>query len=96
MISRLRVRSDMAAGNRLSRLGELRYSRDGRTIYASALRQDGRQGIWAIPVSGGPARLVVAFDDPAVTAESFSVGPDRVYLTVSEFESDIWVAKLRW
>ena len=90
------VRSDMAAGNRLSRLGELRYSRDGRTIYASALRQDGRQGIWAIPVSGGPARLVVAFDDPAVTAESFSVGPDRVYLTVSEFESDIWVAKLRW
>jgi hypothetical protein len=39
---------------------------------------------------------VVAFDDPTVTAESFSVGPDRVYLTVSEFESDIWVAKLRW
>jgi hypothetical protein len=24
------------------------------------------------------------------------VGRDRLYLTVSDYESDIWVAKLRW
>lgn len=25
-----------------------------------------------------------------------SVGRDRLYLTVSEYESDIWMARLRW
>jgi len=25
-----------------------------------------------------------------------SVGPDRLYLTVSQYEGDIWVATLRW
>ena len=24
------------------------------------------------------------------------LGPDRLYLTVSQYESDIWVANLRW
>ena len=43
------------------------------------------------------ARLAVAFDDPAVAGSWWlSVGPDRLYLTVSEYDSDIWVATLRW
>ncbi len=52
-----------------------------------------------MPAAGGPARLVIAFDDPALIASGgglISVGPDRLYLTVSEYESDIWVAKLKW
>ncbi len=74
-----------------------KYSRDGRTIYIVATHQDGRRGVWAIPATGGPARLVVASDDPAVTAQwHISVGRDRLYLTVAEYESDIWVAKLSW
>ena len=73
------------------------YSRDGRTIYVWAVHRDGRQGIWAIPVAGGAARLVVAYDDPAFPAPIyFSVGPDRLYLTVSQYESNIWVAQLHW
>ena len=41
--------------------------------------------------------LVIASDDPALAIRGmFSVGPDRLYLTVSENESDIWVAKLRY
>jgi hypothetical protein len=28
--------------------------------------------------------------------EGFSVGRDRLYLNISEYESDIWVATLRW
>jgi hypothetical protein len=91
------LRSDLKATSRLASLGQLRYSRDGRTIYAIASRQGGPFGIWAVPVAGGPARLVVAFDDPAVvTTGSFSVGRDQLYVTVSEFESDIWVAKLQY
>jgi len=83
----------------------MRYSRDGRTIYAVAKHADGRRGIWAIPASGpGEPRLVVAFDDPALNPRpaagvwntSIGVGPDRVYLSVAEYESDIWVADLRW
>ena len=54
-------------------------------------------GVWAIPVRGGEARLVIALDDPAVTAPGYlSLGRDRLYLTVSEYESDIWVATLRY
>jgi Tol biopolymer transport system component len=74
------------------------YPRDGRTVYVGATHQDGRSGIWAITDAGrGAVRLVVAFDDPTVVPMSYiSIGPDRLYLTVSEPESDIWVAKLRF
>jgi Tol biopolymer transport system component len=73
------------------------YSRDGRTIYIAAVHRDGRRGIWAIPAAGGPARLGVAADDPSVLLTGpLSLGPDRLYLTVSEYESDIWVAKLNY
>jgi len=74
-----------------------RYARDGRTIYVQGDNRDGRSGVWAIPVAGGAPRLVIAFDDPALVATGFlSVGPDRLYLTVSQYESDIWVANLHW
>jgi len=91
-------RYDLATSNGLRRTGDVRYSRDGRTIYLGAVHQDGREGIWAVPAGGGPARLVIAFDDPAIAAVaggSISLGPDRLYLTVSQFESDIWTADLR-
>jgi hypothetical protein len=73
-----------------------RFSRDGRTLYLPAVHRDGRKGIWAVPLAGGPARQVVALDDPAFEGEWISVGRDRLYLTVSEYESDIWVARLRY
>ncbi len=40
----------------------------------------------------------MSYDDPALTnyANMVSVGRDRLYLTVAEFESDVWVAKLRY
>jgi len=74
------------------------YSRDGKTLYFDALRDDGRQGVWAVAGGGrGAARLVVAFDDPKLQGTQWiSVSKDRLYLSVAEFESDIWVAKLRY
>ncbi len=76
----------------------MRYSRDGRTIYTVGRHRDGRRGIWAIPTSGGEARLVVAANEPAAVfyIGALSVGRDRLYTAVSEFESDIWVAKLKY
>jgi serine/threonine protein kinase/Tol biopolymer transport system component len=91
------VKSDLLTRNHLTPRGVPHYSRDGRTIYNDAVDRDGRRGIWAIPVARGPARLVVAFDDPSVQfLGGLSVGPDRIYLSVGESESDIWVATLRW
>jgi Tol biopolymer transport system component len=94
-------RYDVATGNHLHWDdpidADVRYSRDGSTVYFAAEHEDGRSGVWAMPAFGGEARMVIAFDDPAVTVRGFlSVGPDRLYLTVSEYESDIWVMDLEW
>jgi dipeptidyl aminopeptidase/acylaminoacyl peptidase len=91
-------RRDLAAtrGPGALALSACGYARDGGTVFCSASR-DGRQGIWAIPVPGGEARLVVAADDPALELGAvLVVGPDRLYTTVYEYESDVWVARLRY
>jgi Tol biopolymer transport system component len=92
-------RRNVESTSRLVGWGFMKYSRNGRTIYTVATHRDGRRGVWGIPVSGGEARLVVALDDPLLAVPSqpdVAVGRDRLYLAVSEYESDIWVAKLRW
>jgi len=75
-----------------------RFAPDGKTLFLNGTHRDGRVGVWALPLQGGSPRLVVASDDPALATfwTGTSVGRDRLYLTVSEYESDIWVAKLRW
>jgi Tol biopolymer transport system component/tRNA A-37 threonylcarbamoyl transferase component Bud32 len=94
-------RLDLATGNHLALLdpagADVRYGRDGSTIYFGARHEDGRSGVWAMPARGGEARLVIALDDPSVTVPGYlSVGADRLFLTVSEYESDIWVMDLEW
>jgi len=40
---------------------------------------------------------VMASDDPALDLFGpLAVGRDRLYATLSEYESDIWVARLRY
>jgi Tol biopolymer transport system component len=73
------------------------FSLDGSKIYFLAEHQDGRRGIWSIPSDGGEATVVVAFDDPSLTVLSYlSLDAERFYLTIGEYESDIWVADLDW
>jgi dipeptidyl aminopeptidase/acylaminoacyl peptidase len=67
-----------------------RFSRDGSTMYLSAYHEDGSAGIWAIPVHGGEPSLVVESTE-LMPPFLFSVGPDHLYVTVGEHESDIWV-----
>jgi Tol biopolymer transport system component len=71
--------------------GYPRFSRDGSTIYFSAYHEDGSAGIWAVPLHGGGPSLVVESAE-LVASDQFSVGPDRLYVTIAEHESDIWVA----
>jgi Tol biopolymer transport system component len=74
-----------------------KFSRDGSRIYVVGIHDDGSRGLWWFPTDGGEPTKVVAFDDPATYAPGmFSVGPDRIYLTIAEYESDIYVMDLEW
>ena len=76
---------------------KLRFSPDGSRIYVIATDHDGSEGVWWIPVNGGGATKVVAFDDPSLTVPGFfTVGPEHLYLTIAEYESDVWVMDLEW
>jgi len=74
-----------------------KFSRDGSQIYAVATDEDEARGLWSFPSGGGEPVKVVAFDDPSTDVPGqFSVGPERIYLTIAEYESDIWVMDLEW
>ncbi len=78
-------------------LGAFRFSRDRSRIYYVATHEDGSEGVWWIPANGGDATKVVAFDDPSLTAfGNLTLGPENLYLTIAEYESDIWVMDLEW
>lgn len=74
-----------------------RFSPDGSRIYFVGTHEDGSLGVWWIPANGGNATKVVALDDPSLTvAPILTVGPENLYLTLSEYESDIWVMDLEY
>jgi Tol biopolymer transport system component len=77
------------------------FSADGSEIYFFRRPAD-EWGIWSMPVAGGELTKLVAFDDPTFTVlthawdNPLTVGPDRFYLTIAQYESDIWVMDLDW
>jgi Tol biopolymer transport system component len=72
------------------------WSRDSRTIYYKAYDRDRRSTIWSVPVAGGPARLLVRFDDPSRRSQrrEFATDGHRFYFTVARDESDLWSMQL--
>ncbi|MDH3570495.1 MAG: hypothetical protein OER89_09940, partial [Gemmatimonadota bacterium] len=81
----------------LQLLGPIRFSPDGSRMYGYFTEEDGTLGVWWIAADGGDATKVVAFDDPSLTVWGFlTVGPERLYLTIADYESDIWVMDLEW
>jgi serine/threonine-protein kinase len=93
----LQTRYDANSLDELDGLGALEFSPDGSRIYAIGTEHDGSEGIWWIPVGGGKATKVVAFDDPLLTPWGMiAVGPENLYLTIAEYESDIYVMDLEW
>ena len=75
-----------------------RFSPDGSRIYFFSVLEDGSEGVWWIPANGGDATKVVALDDPSLSLGIYclTVGPEDLYLTLPEYESDIWVMVLEW
>jgi len=76
-------------------VGTFTWAADSKAIYLLKPNGDSA-GIRRVPVAGGPARLVVRFDDPTRQWHRFgflSAG-DRLYLTLGDLQSDIWVAEV--
>ena len=81
----------------LPRLRGLKFSPDASRIYIVGEHQDGSDGVWWIPADGGSATKIVSVDDPSLGVHPrFGVGPETLYLTISEYDSDIWVMDLDW
>jgi len=81
----------------------LTYSPDGSRVYFWCYFGDGSVGICWMPSGGGDVTKVVALDDPTkeITGslegtQALTVGPENLYVTISDYDSDIWVADLEW
>jgi serine/threonine-protein kinase len=75
------------------------WSADGRLIYFNAMDSTGAAGQYAIPAAGGIPRQVIRFDDPTKNVSRlpywpYSLGDGKVYFSVKEIESDIYVMDL--
>jgi TolB protein len=73
------------------------WSADDRFIYFSATDSTGAAGLYSVPTAGGTPRQVVRFDDPSLSVlPQIVVRNQKVYLSVAEYESDIWAMDLEW
>jgi Tol biopolymer transport system component len=72
------------------------WSRDSQIIYYKAYDRHRHSTIWSVPVSGGPSRLLVRFDDPSRRSlrREFDTDGRRFYFTVAADESDLWSMEL--
>jgi serine/threonine-protein kinase len=72
------------------------WSADGATLYYLALGPDGWL-IRSVPVTGGPSRVLVRFDDPTrqPIRYGFRAAGGRFWMTIGSHESDVWVAELK-
>jgi Tol biopolymer transport system component len=91
-----RVLVDVRAGTEDPEAAYPIWSRDSRTIYYKAYDRDRHSTIWSVPVTGGPARLLVRFDDPSRRSlrREFATDGQNFYFTVARDESDIWTMEL--
>ena len=69
------------------------WSADSRTLYFKSHDEKGNAEFWSIPIAGGAPTLVTRFDDldrPSYRPE-WSVGAGRMYFTIADLQSDVWV-----
>jgi TolB protein len=73
------------------------WSDDSRTVYHLLEDEDRIVAVVAVPVFGGTPRVVVRFDDPTRPWHRFGLGVrrDRMYFTLGDAQSDIWVTEVR-
>jgi len=72
------------------------WSADGRTVYSVTQEGSHVTAVIGTPADGGPARVVVRFDDPTRPWHRFGfrVRAGRIYFTLGDRQSDIWTAQI--
>lgn len=72
------------------------WSADGGSIYFRARTREHGRGQYEISAAGGRPRILVRFDDPALSVfnAGTTVGNGRFYFSVGEIECDIYVMDL--
>jgi serine/threonine-protein kinase len=72
------------------------WSSDGRTVYYMSQDSLGGYSVHAVPVTGGPSRVALRFDDPTRPWHryGFRVFGDRFWFTIGERESHVWVGEV--
>jgi Tol biopolymer transport system component len=75
----------------------IRWAPDGRTVYMKTFDAGGQAAVWALGVAGGTPRQLVRFDEPLrpTRRPEFAVDATRLYFTLAQSESDVWVMALR-
>jgi Tol biopolymer transport system component len=86
-----------AGASVLDRPVAIRWGPDGRTIYMKTFDSAGQAALWALGLAGGAPRLLVRFDEPLRPARrpEFAVDAKRLYFTLAQSESDVWVMGIR-
>lgn len=74
------------------------WSADGRAVYFVG-RDPGDRGIgiWRVPARGGPPRMAVRFDNPALAPRPSGVFEEhsgRFYFTLTDLQSDVWMTEI--
>jgi serine/threonine-protein kinase len=86
-----------AAALGLEGFHSMRFSHDGSRLYFFSYRADVGESAWWMPADGGDPTPIVTLDDSLRMAyPTLTVGPEHLYLTLYELESDIWVMDLEW
>ena len=77
--------------------GQPFWSSDGRALYFKTHDTRGNAQFWSVPVTGGPPTLMLALDDPSQGSfrPEWALRAGRMYYTVDDRESDVWVMQLR-
>ena len=69
---------------------------DGSTTFFTS-HDGGRAAFWSVPAAGGQPKLLVRFANPAHRSNrrDFSVDAKRIYFTIEDQQSNIWVADVK-
>ena len=74
----------------------IRWAPDGRTLYMKTFDASGQAALWSLGLDGSAPRLLVRFDEPLrpTRRPEFAVDAGRLYFTLAQSESDVWVMEL--
>jgi Tol biopolymer transport system component len=69
---------------------------DGRTAYFKSHDAEGRASFWAVPLAGGPPRMLVRFEDLSRVSirRDFAAGAGKLFFTLEDRQADIWIADI--